>query len=833
MAIPQIVGAPSPSDPSGAFQGLIRSYTDRLQVQQRALDNILESLRTSREMQFRKDEQIRRINAERELEGMRQSEANRRAAAEADRWQKSYEQEEAQDQYKRERDTKEDALREEERQYKRTLDAQEAARKTEAANLEASKFELSKQESATRLAGSWQDYQRKQASDFGRSMLPMALAMEPYEPGPIPGTMRLKPDFPQKLQSFSQAMTASGRMLGPMAGAPNRQAASMMQSGGMDSLIKSLEERIQVPNEQAVESEKLRIDRDRLNAQNAADQGMTVVGNLPITPQALELIQKESFAPGDNSLAPLLNAQGFGSASLVWNGRTGQLEVLGAQTPEANQALARLNERVRNTPGALETLIGKSYSPYSTPTEQRSMGARIMAGGQPTGEGQPQAPAAQGQAQQGSVPQTRAPASMSGRGGAIEAPRSRMSNRDRRQAEAALGYVGATLMEADARINAMQARRDAAPAAINAQPPAAAAAQPRMATGEAADQDRAAYSAEAKSAQAAGEYLKKYGIGSEAVAPAQTPPPLDPWEVERQYGSPGGVTDSVRRLIGANPVEYGSFYEDIPEERVQRRRSELERRAAQPYDRIRQQADRIGQKERGEPMRSPMEDRYRAEPKKAAQSVGSRYDDQIRQALMPMEEIVGRQPETTRMGAQMEQNYSARLKRLSQMESRLSQETRGAFALPNFSNPDRRYSRDELDAYERRINSMLTSEAQTMARSAADAGKIPKTPADWMSAAGKVRSKAQAMDDRKAARDAIRREVNFLGEAAIDEYLRKNEFSDSAKRVAVRAGVDPMKISRAEKEYLKQGQKKARQEELDRERRSSEASERRRMSGGR
>jgi hypothetical protein len=826
MAIPQIVGAPTPSDPGGAFQGLIRSYTDRLQIQQRALDNILESLRTSREMQFRKDEQIRRINAERELEGMRQNEANRRASAEAARWQKSYDQEEAQDAYKKERDVQEDAIKEEERQYKRTLDAQDAARKTEAASLEASKFELSKQESATRLAGSWQDYQRKRASDFGRSMLPMALAMEPYEPGPIPGTMRLKPDFPQKLQGFSQAMTASGRMLGQMAGAPNRQAASMMQSGGMDSLIKSLEERIQVPNEQAVEGEKLRIDRDRLNAQNAADQGMTVVGNLPITPQALELIQKESFAPGDNSLAPLLNAQGFGSASLVWNGRTGQLEVLGAQTPEANQALARLNERVKNTPGALETLIGKSYSPYSTPTEQRGVGARIMAGGQPTGEGQPQAPAAQGQTRQGSVPQTRAPASMSGRGGAIEAPRSRMSNRDRRQAGAALGYVGATLMEADARINAMQASRDAAPAATNAQPPAAAAPQPRMATGEAADRDRAAYSAEAKSAQAAGEYLKKYGIGSEAVAPAQTPPPLDPWEVERQYGSPGGVTDSVRRLIGANPVEYGAFYEDIPEERVRRRKSELERRAAQPYERIRQQAQE-------EPMRSRMEDRDKPEPKRAAQSVGSRYDDQIRQALMPMEKIVGSQPETTRMGEQMETNYSSRLKRLSQMESKLSRETRGTFALPNFSNPDRRYSRDELDAYERRINSMLTSEAQTMARSAAGAGKIPKTPADWMSAAGGVRSKAQAMDDRKAARDVIRREVNFLGESAIGEYLRKNQFSDSAKRIAVRAGVDPMKVSRAEKEYLKQGQKKARQEELDRERQSSEASERRRMSGGR
>ena len=251
-------------------------------------------------------------------------------------------------------------------------------------------------------------------ADFGRSLLPLALSMQPFEPGAVPGTYKVRDDFMSAGGPIQSGMDAQGNPTGPSLGGQasmlqragqalgGPQGAAMQGTGqaitaGMPALGDELRKKSAEGNDLAVEQAKLQ------GRQGGPGVG-SIVGLLPISAGALESVGKTLGIY--QQLGPLQTAA-LAGPSIVYNPATKKIEAVGQTTPQVQSALDMFNARATQMPDALHSLVGLSVNPFRSQQEVLELGSNLVSGNpqtlttSPQGGGAYQPPQQQGQGQPG------------------------------------------------------------------------------------------------------------------------------------------------------------------------------------------------------------------------------------------------------------------------------------------------------------------------------------------------------------------------------------------------------------------------------------------------
>lgn len=555
-ATPQLFGAPAPSDPGGAFSASVSSAQQTAQTQvaatQAAVSQVLQSLQFALTVKERRTQQAREIEAANTLENLRQNRADERSRAES---AAAYQREVLQQRGMNFRDARK--ARQDREQFALEYNQRERRLQVDSAESQARLKEM-RQNAAAKRANAM--------ADFGRSMLSTALAMRPYEPGLVPGTLQVRQDFLSaggpiggqnpSLGGQASMLQKAGQALGGPMGAGMQNTGQMMQ-GGMAALGDELQKNVKGQNEIATDSA-------RFGGQQP--QPIPIQGVLPIPGNALQTVtEKLGMPPGVGQALGI--GMGAGPA-VVFNPQTRVLEIMGGTTPQAQKALDDLNLRAKSNPDVYALLLGSAANPLLPQNEILERGRRMLAGSPEALTTGPQGGGGYTGAGLGSGPGVSSPSqdflSVKPPQGGAPAPQG--------QGRAPQGAVPA---QSPSQASGAQGGQRNLQSLITGQ----AAGADRQATGPQADMDRSAAAIETRYRESANKYLSRFGVSGSAASGGPTPPP-DPWAVEEKYGNvQGNPVNSLRRVLGMNPAGY-YFYEDVPESEVRAREAELQRQRA-------------------------------------------------------------------------------------------------------------------------------------------------------------------------------------------------------------------------------------------------------------
>ena len=385
-----IFGAPPPSDPSGGFYGTVKAAGDAAQMQvsatQAAAQMVVQALSNAVEVANRRDMQKREIRASRQLETMRQLGENQRSAASRASAEgiaaRSQEGETSREKMRL------DAQREESDRAQKNWQAEFGARRDEfrqtndiaRANLRISRATERRQqeESAQRLAEAGRAHRQNLQADFGRSLLPLALSMAPYEPGAVPGTLAVKPDFPRSFSGMGGAMQAAGQAMGGPGGAAMQVVGrAMRQPGVMSSLSEQLGSNVESRNKLAVQQEE-NVSAERRTGMQNTGSNVTVQGLMPMRQASLEMLRDKVASGRDRQVIESAITSLSAGDSILYDPSAGKFQVNSAM-PNREEIESTLDRIANSAPGVYDMLLGSSAFPVDTPERQRGYGASIRA----------------------------------------------------------------------------------------------------------------------------------------------------------------------------------------------------------------------------------------------------------------------------------------------------------------------------------------------------------------------------------------------------------------------------------------------------------------------
>lgn len=496
-ATPQLFGAPSPSDPASGFNASVSSAQASAQMQvqatQQAMGQILQSLQFALTMKERRTQQAQEIEAANRLETLRQDRSDSRMREEQGFMQ-----------------SRADATNAAEYERARLRERGETFRQNRSFARGDQQFALKYGQDERRLAldaseaqaralemrRSWQAKKAGMQADFGRSLLPLALSMQPFEPGAVPGTYKVRDDFMSAGGPIGGAQPSLGgqasmlQQAGQALGGP--QGAAMQGTGqaitaGMPALGDELRKKSAEGNDLAVEQAKLQ------GRQGGPSSG-SVVGLLPISAGALDNVGRTLGI--SLQLGSLQTAVAAGP-SIVYNPATKRIEAVGQATPEVQSAVELLNSRAKQIPDALHSLVGGSVNPFLPQQEVLEIGRNLVAGNPETLVTSPQ-------------------------GGGAYQNGSRPTNEERQKR--ALEQSRTSFLSVKPPGGAPQ--QQGAPVAP-APTPGQASGKAPVSEG-AANMAREAVNAEAQSREAASKYLSWFGVGPQALGQPFEPPPETP-----------------------------------------------------------------------------------------------------------------------------------------------------------------------------------------------------------------------------------------------------------------------------------------------------------------
>lgn len=560
-ATPQLFGAPSPSDPGGAFSASVSSaqQTAQTQVQatQQAVSNILQSLQFALTVKERRTQQAKEIEAANTLESMRQNRADARdalnrsamdARSAADN-EAAMRRERLQqrgmtfrDWRKNQQDSAQFALEYGQRERELQLKGAEAQARLREMSLNAE----AKRQNAM--------------AAFGKSLLSTALAMRPFEPGPF-GTAKLREDFLSAggapgttMGGTATALQAAGGALGGPMGAGMRNTGQAMQAG-MPALAEELRAHVKEPNQTALDAARIKGDQS---------QPIPVQGLVQIPGDVLKSAA-EKLGIGPMVEGALRTGTGAGGASVVFNPQSRQLEVMGG-SPQAQAGIDALNQRGKANPDLFAFMLGSAVNPFAKEGVV-SLGQRLLAGN-------PEALTTSPQGGGGYQPQQGAPGFNAGPNDGAAALQAKPPQQGAPQGQGAQPR-GAVPAQSPSQAAGAQGGQRNLSSLVTGQGGA-----DRQATGDQASMDREAFNLESRYRESASKYLQKFGVSSSALGEPGKEPPLDPWAVEEKYGNvKGNPVNSLRRVLGMNPAGY-YFYADVPESEVKAREAEIQRERA-------------------------------------------------------------------------------------------------------------------------------------------------------------------------------------------------------------------------------------------------------------
>lgn len=397
-ATPQLFGAPSPSDPASGFNASVSSAQASAQMQvqatQQAMGQILQSLQFALTMKERRTQQAQEIEAANRLETLRQNRSDSRMREEQGFMQ-----------------SRADATNQAEYERARLRERGETFRQGRSIQRSDQQFALKYGQDERRLAldaseaqaraldmrRSWQAKKAGMQADFGRSLLPLALSMQPFEPGAVPGTYKVRDDFMSAGGAIGSSLGGQASMLqqaGQALGGP--QGAAMQGTGqaitaGMPALGEELRKQSAPGNDLAVEQAKLQGRQGGPGAGN-------VIGLLPISGDAITNVGAKL---GISAQLGALQAGTAAGPSIVYNPATKRIEAVGQTNPTVQSALDALNSRATQIPDALHALVGGSVNPFLPQQEMLELGRNLVAGNPQTLTTSPQGGGAYQPPQQG------------------------------------------------------------------------------------------------------------------------------------------------------------------------------------------------------------------------------------------------------------------------------------------------------------------------------------------------------------------------------------------------------------------------------------------------